>query len=244
MLKLLRAEILKLKRSPMIPVSLAGAAVTPLIIWLGYLLYSTGSADSLPDLAHFLQETDFYVVLLIGCPLYGVLAAYLYNREFAEGTMKSLLAIPVSRDALVVGKYLVLLLWMLALSVFSWAVGWALAALAGFPGSGATPALALLPAFLSGGFFAWLLMTPIVYATLLFRDYVPVIVCAVAITLASVVLSNSRFRFYYPWTAAFFLSARGFRPEIPPVGAYVAVFGTAAAGLVASLARFRRLDVR
>ncbi|WP_176545592.1 ABC transporter permease, partial [Bacillus pseudomycoides] len=50
------------------------------------------------------NEVTLYTVVVIGVPLFGVITAYLFNREYAEDTLKNLLTIPVSRIKFLISK--------------------------------------------------------------------------------------------------------------------------------------------
>ena len=120
MLKLMYCEILKMKRSSMALIGFAGSAVTPLVTFFAYLMYHGRHPLDAYSVETLLNETGVYMTLLIATPLYGVLAAWMFNREFAENTMRNLLIVPVRRSSLLAAKLLVLLLWILVLSVWTW----------------------------------------------------------------------------------------------------------------------------
>lgn len=87
----------------------------------------------------------------------GILVAWLFGREFANGTVAGLFALPVRRSSLAVGKLVVFFAWALVMAVALTLVLGLLGAVAGLPASdpdGATellriPVLTLLTAFLA-----------------------------------------------------------------------------------------------
>lgn len=224
-------------------VGFAGAAVTPLVTFTGYMLYRNKHPGEIYSMETLLSETSLYMVILIGTPLFGVLATWVFNREFAENTLRNILAIPVSRSALVVSKMIALFVWIEVLSAWSWLVAVVLGFAGGMWDGSSGVLVRYLAQFLVEGCWLFLLMTPIVFATLVLRNYVPVIIITVAITLVSVVIGNSEYQAVFPWTAILTVVTKKFPAEYPRAVPYVSIIGTSIAGFVASLAYFRRMDV-
>jgi ABC-2 type transport system permease protein len=87
----------------------------------------------------------------------GILIAWLYGREFADGTVGGLFALPVPRSSIAVGKLLVFLGWALTMAVALTVLLGLIGAAAGLPSSDPgnaiqllrIPALTLLTAFLA-----------------------------------------------------------------------------------------------
>lgn|SRR5574341_19178 len=69
-----------------------------------------------------------------GIVVFGLIAAWVFGREFADGTLTDMLAVPVSRPAMLLAKFAVIALWCLALTVFIGGVGLGIGALLVLPG--------------------------------------------------------------------------------------------------------------
>lgn len=244
MLNLIYAEFLKMRRSMMALVSLAGAAVTPLITFTSFVVYRERHGLGPLMMEKLLNDTSLYAVILIGTPLFGVLATWLFNREFVEDTLKSVLVIPVSRTSLVAAKFVTLFFWLVALSAWSWLVAVTLGFIGGFGGATAALLWRYFVTFVAEGCWLYLLTTPIVLATLVLRNYVPVIVLTVSITLVSIVIGNSEYRAVYPWTAIIPIMTGEFPVEYAKAVPYASIIATSLAGFVASIAWFRRMDIQ
>jgi ABC-2 type transport system permease protein len=52
-----------------------------------------------------------------GLLLFSLLESWVFGREFADGTLKDLLAVPVARGTIILAKFLVVVLWSLLLTV-------------------------------------------------------------------------------------------------------------------------------
>lgn len=244
MLNLIYAEFLKMRRSMMALVSLAGSAVTPLITFTSFVVYRERHGLGELTMEKLMSDTSLYTVILIGTPLFGVLATWLFNREFVEDTLKSVLVIPVSRTALIVAKFITLFVWLIGLSVWAWLVAVLLGFAGGFSGATAAILWKYLLTFVAEGCWLFLLTTPIVFATLLLRNYVPVIVLTVSITLVSIVVGNSEYRAVYPWTAIIPIISGDFPPEYSRFVPYVSILATSFAGFIASIVHFNRMDIQ
>src|SRR5215470_3959819 len=56
-------------------------------------------------------------ISVVGLLLFSLVEGWVFGREFADGTLKDLLAVPVSRATLLLAKFLVVALWSLLLTV-------------------------------------------------------------------------------------------------------------------------------
>src|SRR5699024_10479995 len=66
-------------------------------------------------------DRDLYVILLVDIMIYVAIAVYLFIREYTESTLKTILPIPISRTKLLIGKFCTLLLWIVMLTLVTWA---------------------------------------------------------------------------------------------------------------------------
>ena len=80
----------------------------------------SGVAANWAGLLHFLSQ----IVAVGGLMLFAFIATWIFGREFADGTMRYLLAMPVSRPAVASAKFTVLMLWSAA--VTGWLIGFVL----------------------------------------------------------------------------------------------------------------------
>ncbi|HNY21397.1 MAG TPA: ABC transporter permease [Treponemataceae bacterium] len=243
MLKLVRAEFAKMRRSSMFLVGFAGAAVTPLVSFAGIMLYRSGPNAEEFTVNYLLNETNLFNNLLIGPALYGLLGSWMVIREFSEGTLRNILPIPVSRARFLAAKFLALLVWILVLSLWSWILAATLAALGGLDGWSLSAVAKYIAPFLFGGALLFLLSSPFLFAALALRNLVPVIAIIVSLTLVSVVIGNSAYQPIYPWTAIIPIVSGKPSAGFPPYAPYLSLFATSFAGFVLSFIRFCRMDI-
>ncbi|PEJ23521.1 bacitracin ABC transporter permease, partial [Bacillus pseudomycoides] len=79
MVSLLYTELLKLKRSYMLLISIMGAAVAPFMA--SYISIKTKHPTPTIVFEQLFNEVTLYTVVMIGVPLFGVITDYLFNRE-------------------------------------------------------------------------------------------------------------------------------------------------------------------
>lgn len=244
MVNLVYAELLKLKRAKMFLVSLIGAAAAPIMIFIGFLDMKAKRPDEPALFSEAFSEVNLYVLLLIGTLLYGVITAYLYHREYAEDTLKNLLTIPVSRVSLIVSKLILLFLWILTLTFVAWGLTLFFGLIGQFEGLSSTVLLESLKQFMLGGCLLFLLSTPTIFVTFLFKNYVPTIIFTSMITMANVALANREYKVLFPWSAAHTIVTNGFVPEFPPYYSYMAILITSIVGLAATIIYFKKADIQ
>jgi bacitracin transport system permease protein len=227
----------------MVLIGFSGSAVTPLVTFLAYAMYHGNHPLDAYSIETLLNETGVYMTLLIATPLYGVLAAWMFNREFVENTMRDLLIVPVRRNSLLVAKLLVLLLWILVLSVWTWFLAVFLGLMGSLPGYTAPLLASYFGRFVYEGLLLFLLTIPIIFATLVLRNYIPVIVITVCLTLVSIMVGNSDYQALYPWTAILTIASTIGSTVYPPWVPYVSIISVSLAGLIGSFVCLNKLDI-
>ncbi|CAM4218631.1 bacitracin ABC transporter permease [Bacillus manliponensis] len=245
MVNLLYTELLKLKRSKMFLISIIGAAVAPFMIVFASYVYR--EADKLPKPVTFYDlfyDTNLYTFLVIGIPLYGVVTAYLFNREYAEDTLKNLLTIPVSRISFIMSKFITLFLWIMMLVFVAWVLTLCFGLLGSFDGLSVSLLITSFRQFLIGGVLLFILSTPIILITIMLKNYVPTIIFTIVITMINVMAANSEHRDLFPWSAAGDIARSELLPTYPPEYSYVLIMATSFIGFVAVITYFKKTDIQ
>jgi ABC-2 type transport system permease protein len=85
-----------------------------------------GSADWPFFLSMFAQG-----IAIGGLLLFSLVGSWVFGREFADGTLKDLLAVPVSRSTIVLAKFIVITLWSIVLTAAIYIAGLVLGAVIG-----------------------------------------------------------------------------------------------------------------
>jgi ABC-2 type transport system permease protein len=186
-------------------------------------------------------------VAIGGAVLFAFLFAWLFGREFADRTVRDLVASPTSRSAIVVAKMavgaawcVVIVGWVLGLAI---AIGVAIDASVGLPGwSGDL----VLRGFV-GAAVAALMTIALQSFTAFFagagQGYIPGLAWAVFAIFLAQVLAVLGWGAWFPWSVPAIVSGAG-GPDAEPValGGVAIVAVTAMAGLGATLLWWRRAD--
>jgi ABC-2 type transport system permease protein len=73
-----------------------------------------------------------------GTLLFCLIGSWVFGREFVDGTVKDWLAVPVARGTILLAKFIVVMLWSLALTVMIYFVALLVGAMIGLPSGTAT----------------------------------------------------------------------------------------------------------
>lgn len=130
MIDTLQAEFLKCKNSNVVWLTFFAFALAPIMGGFFILilrqpeLMNNGSALSQKAAAlGFAANTKSYIDLLTqavgvgGVLLFGFVASWVFGREYSDGTVKDLLALPTSRSRIIQAKFILYIIWCLALAI-------------------------------------------------------------------------------------------------------------------------------
>lgn len=225
-------------------ISILGAAVAPFVVVVGaFINVKTQTLTELITFEKLFSETNFYIVLLIGVPLYGVVTAYLFNREYLEDTLKNLLTIPVSRISFIMSKLIILFMWIMLLTLFTWGLVLLLGVLTQFEGLSLLLIVKSLGNFFTGGILLFILSTPIVFLAIVMKNYVPTIIFTIVITLLNVMGYNSEHRDLFPWAAAGDIANNELLSKYPAEISYIIISVTSIVGFIATIVYFKKADI-
>lgn len=115
MVRLIRAEFIKLKGTSMFWIGLGGCFVLPIVA----LSINLSMPGSFTWIGYVTQNLWPQVILLWPC-IFGVFGAFIFIRERIENTYKNLLTIPVGRIRLAMAKLFVLLLSILLMCTLTY----------------------------------------------------------------------------------------------------------------------------
>jgi len=137
-------ELRKARRSRVPLLTLLGFLMLPLACSVFMFIYKdpdfarkVGLISAKANLAGGSADWPFYLNMFAqgmaigGLLLFSLIGSWVFGREFADGTLKDLLAVPVSRTTLLLSKFIVVGLWSVALTAMIYGVGLALGAAIG-----------------------------------------------------------------------------------------------------------------
>jgi ABC-2 type transport system permease protein len=167
-----------------------------------------------------------------GFILFVFVISWVFGREFTDGTLKDLLAVPVPRSSILLAKFITVAVWSSALSVLIVLAGLVMGILIGLPGGS-------LNVFLGGG--SMMLVTtalvimalpPFAFFASLGRGYLLPIAMAVLVLMMANVVMLAGWADYFPWAVPA-LYAQGESP-LPPASYWIVLI----TGLLGMLATF------
>jgi ABC-2 type transport system permease protein len=178
-----------------------------------------------------------------GSMVFAFVAAWVFGREFAEGTLKLLLAVPTRRGATVAAKFLVVWGWSGLLAVWVFALALGVGALVELPGWSARVALDAAGVAAVTAALAAALVTPTAFLASAGRGYLaPLGFAALTLFLAQVAAATG-WGGWFPWSVPPLWSGLA-GPRSGHLGAasYALVGLTSLGGLVATAAWWRLAD--
>ena len=119
----IKAEVRKIVRSPLFWVSVLGMAFIPMM--LGVLMFIKkypelaqssillSKASMMPGNGDWPAYLALFTQMICGVGLlgFGFIASWLFGREYSDRTIKDLLALPLARSSIVMGKFFVMICW-------------------------------------------------------------------------------------------------------------------------------------
>ncbi len=175
--------------------------------------------------------------------LFSIITAWVFGREFSDHTVKELLALPTSREAIVTSKFIVIAIWTIALTLYIFVFGLIVGNLVVIPGWSDE---LLRSAFVDATGSAILTIAMMPFVALLAsvgRGYLPPIgwmIFTIALAQISVLTGWGD---WFPWgVPAIFSGAAGPRTELLGMHSYVIVIATTIIGLAATFYWWRNAD--
>lgn len=249
-------ELLKLRRSKATWLTWLAFSIAPLIdglfMWilkepdraralglLGAKAQLAGRVADWPTFAAALAQ----MTGVGGMVLTAVITTYVFGREYADGTAKNMLALPVRRETFVVAKLLVVALWFAVLVAAMFAEGLAIGLALDLPGF--SPGLLVRSArdAALAAAMCFLLVPPVAWIATLGRGYLPPLGFAIMTFVLGNVFAATGWGKWFPYAIVpLYTGIAGPRVSILEPGSYAVVLGLFAAGVAATVWQVRSAD--
>jgi len=249
-------EFLKLRRSKVTWGTFAALSMGPLALalfmWivrepgrasqlglLGTKANLSGLSATWPSYASFLT----LIIGMGGMLVLSFIVAYIFGREYAEGTAKNLLALPVARHWIVLAKFVVAAAWWALLVLAVVAEGVIVGLALGLPGFSAGVVTGLVGNSLLAAGIAYLLVPMVGWIATLGRGYMPPLAFAFAALALGNIFGKTGWAEWFPWSIIPLLIGAVGQPVAGlPAGSYVVLAATFVTGIVATIAQVRWAD--
>jgi ABC-2 type transport system permease protein len=141
--------------------------------------------------------------------------SWIFGREFIDGTLKDMLAVPVQRSFILLAKFIVMAVWSALLTLAIFAAGMLIGVLLRLPGGSINAVLRGAATTAAAGLMVILVVMPFALFASVGRGYLlPIALAMVALLFANLMIVLGR-AVYYPWAIPM-LYAEGKTP-LPPV---------------------------
>lgn len=208
----LRAELLKNKRSRIVWITFLAFGIAPLMSGLFMVILQhpeiMPQAGMMKNKAAAMAMTaDWFSLLLFltqamgvgGVIIFGFVASWLFGREYSDGTAKDLLALPMSRSAIVSAKFLVYGAWCAALTLSNLLLGLGIGIVLGLPNWNPDVVYEQIGVYAVTALLTMLADMPIAVFALWGKGYLAPLGFVVMTVVFSQVVAALGFGTYFPW---------------------------------------------
>ena len=251
------AETLKARRSKVFPLSVAAFSILPLVSGLFMVILKDPEAARSMGLISMKSQlvagaadwpTHFEVLMqgmaIAGAVLFAFITAWVFGREFADHTVKELLALPTPRAAIVAAKFFVVALWILGLTLWVFVAGVGVGAAVEIPGWSLELAGSSFWTLVVIGLLALLLMPFVALFASVGRGYLPALGWAFFTLVLAQVVSVLGWGDWLPWSVPVLVSGMAGPGGVDLVGlhSYISIFLAFVLGVGATSAWWRNAD--
>ena len=257
LLTALYTELLKVRKSKIfwitILIFIFIAAMMGLMVFLAKhpnLVSSTeliGAKASMFNMVNWVSYFNMLhqVVAMVGLIGFGFAFSWIFGREYSDKTIKDLLALPVSRNTLVLAKYIISIIWSALLSLVFFITAIAAGILVHIEGWSLAETSKAIGIYAGTSMLTILLCTPVAFFASWGRGFLLSLgfLILIMITTQFIGLGIPSFAPYFPWAVpAFYCGAAG--PENSSLGAlsYILLCLTSLSGVAGTLAWWRYAD--
>ena len=232
-------EFLKLKRSNIFLLSLIGAILPPILMFIAVFAFDEGHTFEL-----LFSNVNMYMSALFAILLYAIMISYLFGREYNEHTLKTMLTIPVSRGKFLLSKYVMFLVWILILTVVTSLSTMLLGFVAGLDGFSLKLFIDSFAQLLFANVLLFLTFSPFVFISLFITNMVPAMVGGAGLALVNMLIYGQTWAPYVPWVCPYLIASGEIAEYSSSITlSYAVILVTFAIGLVISYIYFTKTDV-
>lgn len=239
MLTFIEMEFLKLKRSNIFLLSIVGAIIPPLLMFI-----ATFAFDETQSFEMLFSSVNMYMSALFAVLLFAIIISYLFGREYNEHTLKTMLTIPISRGKFLIVKYIMFFAWILILTVVTSLSTVAFGFIAGLGGFTLKLFIESFGQLLFGNVLLFLTFSPFVFISLFVTNMVPAMVGGAALTLVNMLIYGQNWAPFVPWVCPYLIASGEIAQYSTSIAvSYSIILATFVIGLAISYFYFTKKDV-
>lgn len=170
-----------------------------------------------------------------GTMVFSIIATWVFGREYADHTVKDLLALPTSRSTIVASKFVVIAFWSAALALWVFLFGVGVGALVGLPPTSFGIFWQGTITFVVSAGLTLMLVTPIALAASAGHGYLPPMAIALLAVFSAQVIAAAGWGEFFPWSVPALRTGMA-GPEYANLGivSYALVFAASMGGMIAT----------
>lgn len=182
-------------------------------------------------------------VAIGGLVVFGFITSWIFGREYSDRTIKDLLALPISRNIIVLSKFIVSVLWCLFLSIFVLVLGFIVGKVVDIPGWSYEIMIRGTLIFIVCSILTILLSTPVAFFASVGRGYLPPLGFMVFTIVLAQIIAVTGYGQYVPWSVPALLSgAAGSDSAMIEDISIIIVLLTSVSGLMGTMFWWRYAD--
>lgn len=169
------------------------------------------------------------IIAAVGFLLFVLVVSWVFGREFADGTLKDMLAVPIPRGGILLAKFTTAAIWSVALSIVIYVAGLIIGAIIKLPGGSISVILEGSTMVLVTTGLIILSVPPFAFLASVGRGYLlPIGVAVLTLMMANLVMIAG-WAEYFPWAVpGLYAQAKDPLPQV----SYWIVFITALLGVL------------
>jgi ABC-2 type transport system permease protein len=156
-----------------------------------------------------------------GLILFVLIISWIFGREFTDGTLKDMLAVPVQRGSIVLAKYIVMAIWSEVMTILVFIVGLIMGVAIGLPGSSTGVLLQGSALVVNTSFMVIAVVTPFALFASVGRGYLLPIGVAILMMMMVNLAQILGWGEYFPWAVPM-IYALGKSP-LTPISYWIAL---------------------
>ena len=239
MLTFIEMEFLKLKRSKIFLLSLMGAILPPLLMFIAVTSFEEGQSFEA-----LFSNVNMYMSAMFAVLIFAIIISYLFGREYNEHTLKTMLTIPISRGKFLMSKYVMFLVWIVILTVVTSISTLIFGFAAGLEGFTLKLFADRFAQLLYSNVLLFLTFSPFVFLSLFITNMVPAMVGGAALALVNLMVYGQNWAPFVPWVCPYLIASGEIAEYSAGIGvSYTVILATFVIGLAISYIYFTNKDV-
>lgn len=239
MLTFIEMEFLKLKRSKIFLLSLMGAILPPLLMFVAVSYFSEGNTFEM-----LFTNVNMYMSAMFAVMIFAIIISYLFGREYNEHTLKTMLTIPVSRGKFLKSKYLMFLVWIVILTMVTSVSTLIFGFIAGLDGFSLNLFIESFSQLLYANVLLFLTFSPFVFISLFITNMVPAMVGGAGLSLVNLMVYGQNWAPFVPWVCPYLIASGEIAEYSTSITvSYGIILATFLIGIAVSYLYFTKTDV-